>query len=221
MIPIFDLDDTLYPERTFVESGFLAVAEMLEATYGWDKQASLSHMLDVLKMQGRGAVFNELLLSKQQFSDKLVKRCRQTYRQHEPRIALFPVAKKFLDANRGRPMYLVTDGNKNVQANKVRVLGIGPYFKKVFITHRYGLRNAKPSVYCFELIRQAEGCTWADMVYVGDNPAMDFVNLNLLGALTVRVQTGEHRSVLARPGYDAQISIPDLEDLPEVLAAHF
>lgn len=220
MISIFDLDDTLYPECTFVESGFLAVADMLEATYGWGKQASLSHMLEVLKVQGRGAVFNELLRSKQQFSDNLVKRCLQTYRQHEPRIDLFPAAKKFLDANRSRSMYLVTDGNKNVQANKVRALGIEPYFKKIFITHRFGLRNAKPSIHCFELIRRAEGCSWNDMVYVGDNPAKDFVNLNPLGVLTIRVQTGGHRSVVARPGHDAQITIPDLFSLPDALVAY-
>ena len=51
------------------------------------------------------------------------------------------------------------------------------------------------------------------MVYVGDNPAKDFVNLIPLGMKTVRVLTGHHKDVVARPGFDAEITIPDLDQL--------
>lgn len=217
MIPIFDLDDTLYPERTFVESGFKAVAAMLASKFSWDKQQSLSHMLDTLQQNGRGAVFNDLLRSHGLMSARLVQDCVQTYRQHLPEISLPPASRTLLDANRGRNMYLVTDGNKDVQARKVRALGLDPYFKKVFITHCFGVRNAKPSTYCFDLIRKIEGCAWSDMAYIGDNPAKDFVNLNPLGVLTVRVMTGEHAGAMAMPGFDARVRIERIEDLPSIL----
>lgn len=217
MIIIFDLDDTLYPEHTFVESGFQAVADMLTNTYGWNKQSSLNQMLNTLKVQGRGSVFNELLQSKQCFSKKLVHRCLQTYRQHKPNIMLLPEAKETLNNLHNHSLYLVTDGNKNVQANKIEALKIEPFFKKVFITHRYGINHAKPSVYCFDLIRKLEKCNWSDMAYVGDNPAKDFVNLNPLGMLTVRVLTGEHSKVVAKLGFDAKIQIPKVADLPSTL----
>ena len=217
MILIFDLDDTLYSERSFVVSGFAAVAEMLEDLYGWDKSASLSEMLSILAEKGRGAVFNELLAKKQRQSENLVRRCLQTYRQHKPKIALDPEAKALLESKAGSSMYLVTDGNKNVQANKVRALGIEKYFKKVFITHRYGIHNAKPSVYCFDLIRKLERCSWNEMAYIGDNPGKDFVNLNPLGVLTIRVLTGEHANVNAPPSYDAKSSIPGIGHLQSAL----
>ena len=217
MIPIFDLDDTLYPERTFVESGFRAVTEMLKTIYGWEPEDSLRHMLDVLEMHGRGAVFNELLESKKMFSTRLVRHCLQVYRQHSPRIALYSEAQAILDAYRDRPMYLVTDGNKNVQAKKVHALGIEPYFRRVFITHRYGVRNAKPSVYCFDLIRKLERCEWSDMAYVGDNPAKDFVNLTPLGVRSIRVLTGEHRNVKAKPHFEATLTISNLSELLSLL----
>jgi hypothetical protein len=38
MILIFDLDDTLYPEHTYVESGFSAVAKHLQLQRGWDAE---------------------------------------------------------------------------------------------------------------------------------------------------------------------------------------
>jgi putative hydrolase of the HAD superfamily len=217
MILIFDLDDTLYSERSFVVSGFAAVAEMLEDLYGWDKSASLSEMLRILAEKGRGAVFNELLAKRQRQSAGLVRRCLHTYRFHKPNIVLNPEAKALLESKTGSPMYLVTDGNKIVQANKVRALMIEKYFLKVFITHRYGIRNAKPSVYCFDLIRQLERCSWNEMAYIGDNPRKDFVNLTPLGVLTIRVMTGEYANVNVLPKYDAKFNIPSIGHLQSVL----
>jgi putative hydrolase of the HAD superfamily len=116
------------------------------------------------------------------------------------------------------PLYLVTDGHKIVQQKKVTALGIEPQFQKIFITHRYGLRNAKPSTYCFDLIRKRERCQWADLVYVADNPAKDFVNLNKLRVRTVRVLTGAHKSTRAKKGHDARYTISNLSHLRQILS---
>ena len=51
------------------------------------------------------------------------------------------------------------------------------------------------------------------MVYVGDNPAKDFINLNKLGMPTVRVLTGVHASAAAQPGFDAKYTISKLTEL--------
>jgi putative hydrolase of the HAD superfamily len=59
------------------------------------------------------------------------------------------------------------------------------------------------------------------MVYVGDNPAKDFVNLNAMGSLTVRVRTGAHAQVEAQTGYDAQHTIQDLSHLSLLLDQAF
>lgn len=216
MIPIFDLDDTLYPERSFVESGFRAVARWLEHQFGWDVNESLVTMLRTLEVQGRGAVFDTLLASNGVASACLVNRCVHVYRHHTPDISLHPIAKELLGTLKG-PIFLVTDGHKIVQENKVRSLGIEKDFKKVFITHRYGICNAKPSIHCFEIIRRMEKCDWSDMAYIGDNPAKDFVNLTPLGVRTIRVLTGEHRNVKAKPGYEATQVISGLEELPILL----
>ena len=217
MIPIFDLDDTLYPERSFVESGFNAVASMLASKFGWEERQSKIHMMGTLRLKGRGSVFDELLRSRRAYTAKLVQLCVQTYRQHRPEISLYLAAQKFLKENQGRAMYLVTDGNKNVQANKIKALGLEPFFKHIFITHRFGIHHAKPSTYCFSLIREIEKCSWNDLAYIGDNPAKDFVNLNPLNVMTIRVKTGEHAEVKAKNGFDARVHINTIENLSSIL----
>jgi putative hydrolase of the HAD superfamily len=217
MVLIFDLDDTLYEELTFVNSGFRAVARWLEAQFTWDRARSYRDMVEVLEKEGRGLVFDRLLERHGPCTRSLVSDCVRVYRHHRPQIRLFAAARDLLPKLTKIPLYLVTDGHKIAQANKVAALGIQCRFRKVYLTHRYGLGHAKPSTLCFERIRARERCRWEEMVHIGDNPAKDFVNLTPLGVRTVRVLTGIHRDVVARPGYDAACRIPDLSYLPGVL----
>ncbi|WP_218353240.1 HAD family hydrolase [Alteromonas lipotrueiana] len=212
MIYIFDLDDTLYDERQYVESGFKAVARFAKQQWGLNEQDSLKSMIGILDNEGRGAVFNRWLALFNLDSKTNIKRCLSVYRMHQPDINM-PEAHSELLHRLPKPLYLVTDGNKIVQHNKVKALGIEPLFKRVFITHRFGTRHAKPSIHCFEIIKQTEDCAWHDMVYIGDNPAKDFVNLNKLGMHTVRVLTGVHRDVPAKKGFDASVVINSLLQL--------
>lgn len=210
MVLVFDLDDTLYEERTYVESGLRAVAEFGEGKYGWGSEFSFRFMVEILNRVGRGAIFDHWLMQYGRYSKALTKKCVDVYRHHTPSLHLFKSAKQLLPHLKKYPMYIVTDGHKLVQEKKVEALGIESQFSYIFLTHRYGLRNAKPSTYCFELIKKREKCQWEDMLYVGDNPAKDFVNLNRLRMTTVRVLTGGYRSRMAAEGYDAQFTIPDL-----------
>ena len=218
MVLIFDLDDTLYDESTYVESGFRAVAERFERERGWNARESLATMLRILARDGRGAVFDRWLESYGARTASLVSTCVRVYRHHRPSIRLRAGVDELLERlGRSHRLYVVTDGHKVAQARKVEALGLDAWIEKAYITHRYGVRNAKPSTHCFELIRRRERCAWSEMVYVGDDPAKDFVNLNPLGVHTVRVRTGRHASVRAAPGYDARHTIPDVDHIEALL----
>ena len=218
MILIFDLDDTLYDERSFVISGLRAVAHHGEAEFGWDAGTSLHFMTGVLESKGRGRIFDDWLGAHGKCTRGRVNECVKIYRHHRPVLSLFPAARAVLDRYGSvLPLYLVTDGHKIVQRNKVDALGLWPHFRRVLITHRFGRHNAKPSTHCFERIRESERCHWPDLIYVGDNPSKDFVNLNRIGARTVRVLTGVHRDRKASPEFDAQHTIADLNELPRLL----
>ena len=213
MILVFDLDDTLSDELTYVRSGFRAVAEWGELNYGLDRHASYRTLCRVLADHGRGRVFNIWLDGK-----GCVRNAVREYRHHDPEIALWPEADYALTHTAAFPAFVVTDGHKVVQANKIAALGIAGRFTDVYLTHRYGRHHAKPSPYCFDLIRKRAGCHWTDIVHVADNPGKDFVGLNTLGVRTVRVLTGQHKNVQPPPGSEAQFRISSLRLLPNLLA---
>jgi putative hydrolase of the HAD superfamily len=216
MIPVFDLDDTLYDELTYVHSGLRAVAAWGEEQLGWPADGSYDTMAHLLVTEGRGRIFNQWLSGRASAREAV-----RVYRHHTPQIQLWSAAARALDALQDHALYMVTDGHKGVQARKIAALAIDPRFRHAYITHRYGFAHAKPSPHCFSLIRQRERCEWSDMIYVGDNPAKDFVALNTLGMKTVRVLTGQHRDVVAKPGFDARYRIQDLDELFPLLTSLF
>ncbi|KUM52406.1 HAD family hydrolase [Rheinheimera sp. EpRS3] len=216
MILIFDLDDTLYDERQFVESGFRAVADMAQQRWQLDAATSFQRLCQLLDSQGRGRIFDDWLAPYNLAGKTNISACVHRYRLHKPQLTLPQAHRQMLQSLPG-PLYLVTDGHKIVQQNKVQALGLAPYFKRIFITHRFGVKHAKPSTHCFELIQKAEQCRWQDLVYIGDNPAKDFVNLNKKGAGTIRILTGCHKDVQAKPGYDAKTRLHTLTELMPLL----
>lgn len=210
MIVIFDLDDTLYNERIYVEGGIRSVASFGAERFGWDREVSFNFMIDILDREGRGSIFDKWLAINDRYSKTLVRECVRIYRHHSPQLQLFPETVELLPALSKYPLYLVTDGHKVVQQKKIQSLNLSPLFRHIFITHRYGICHAKPSTYCFNKIREREKSQWHQMVYIGDNPAKDFVNLKPLGVHTVRVLTGVHRKTQAQPDYEAHQIIENL-----------
>ena len=212
MILIFDLDDTLYPEIEYVKSGFLAVANELNHLFKWPVTESFNFMLKTLDEKGRGSVFNDLLHYHGKLSKKNVKNCINKYRHHKPNIFLSDDVKSVINYFPSNK-YVVTDGHKIAQGNKVEALGISSFFKHVYITHRYGINNSKPSVHCFDLIKKREKCEWSEMCYIGDNPNKDFVNLKPLGINTIRIKTGIYDSAKIPDHLEADIVISDLNEI--------
>ncbi len=214
MIVAFDLDDTLYPERTFVESGFRAVAEHLHRRWQLDPDEALRRMHETLSSNGRGRQFDDLVdhfeLGRRQSVAELVR----IYRRHEPDIEPYPEAVGALDRLRDHRLYLVTDGHRIVQANKLAALGLADRFEHAYLTHRYGIAHRKPSTYVFELICRRERCRPADIVYVGDDPTKDFVGLRPHGFRTIRVMTGRFAKTHAQPGHEAEREVATMAAVP-------
>lgn len=220
MILVFDLDDTLYDEATFVDSGFDAVAHLLSPTLGASAHELHERMRDLLAEYGRGQVFDRLLDEHAVADPDVVAACVAAYRSHIPAITLAAPVRDMLaalSARPGQPLYLVTDGDPGVQGRKIEALGLAPYFAETYRTWSFGRAAGKPSLHCFELIREREHCSWADMVHVADDPSKDFVSLRKVGARTIRVHTGRCAAVEAAPGFDAAQHADTVTDVPTLL----
>jgi len=214
MILVFDLDDTLYDEKQFVYSGFLEVANWISEMSKTSSNIIYESMVKDLSVNGRGEVFNNALKKYFHITKKNIKKCISIYRLHKPRINLEKdVVDLLMELGKTYKLYIVTDGNKIVQNNKIKYLGVEKYIKKAFITYRYGLTASKPSLKCFEIIKNIEKINWQELVYIGDNPNKDFVNLNKVNAITIRVLQGDYANIEVTNEYDAKFKIDKLTDL--------
>lgn len=217
---IFDLDDTLYAERDFAVSGFRAADAWAAAELGLSGLAAdMERLLDAGHL---GTLFGIVLEARlgprcSAHLDQLV----AAYRDHTPQIALFEESRAALDHFAGRArLGLITDGTVDVQARKVAALGIGARFDEIVFTHQRGGREgAKPNPWSFEHVATRLGRPGDRFVYVGDNPAKDFVAPNALGWTSVQVRrpTGIHRGKPVAAGGAPHIVIDSLVELAEAI----
>lgn len=212
---VFDLDDTLYPELSYVHSGFRAVAAFLGPLLGVSADTVTAALIADEAASGRGQLFDNLLRRYGRWSKALVAKCLNTYRQHRPQLQLHPDAERCLARFAGYPLYLVTDGHKEVQARKVAALHFPAPVRHAYLTNRYGRHRAKPDPHVFQLICQREGVAPGEVIYVGDNPRKDFVGIKPLGFKTVRILRGNYAHLPADETHEAHRRIYSLDELTE------
>lgn len=213
MILVFDLDDTLYDEFSYVTSGMKAVAAFISEEYNFSRSEVNKVLMSELSTKGRGKVFDETLNKLGCYSKKNVHRCLRVYRSHNPSIELSSEGKRCLERFQSVPKYLVTDGNKWVQQRKINALKISHYFKKTYRTYQYGLQYSKPSTWCFQRICKLEGVKPGELVYIGDNPNKDFVNLKKEGFKTIRLRRGMFKDVNLGLAYEAHFEVKSLDEI--------
>jgi len=216
---VFDLDDTLYPERQFALSGFRAAGAWAREQYGVEGLAE--EMADLLDSGHLGAVFKiSLGRANPDYSEAELAQFIESYRNHTPEIQLYEDAGPALGfaATLG-PIGLITDGTHRVQRSKVQALGIAPHFSEIIYTNELGGREFhKPHPRAFELMEARLGGDGVQLVYVGDNPSKDFVTPNARGWRSVQIERDQrihHNAPVADGGapHDLVHSLGELVSL--------
>jgi putative hydrolase of the HAD superfamily len=220
LVVVFDLDDTLYDEMTYVKSGFKAVAQYVGKEFNLSKKILFKQLVAALE-DGRGTIFDAVLKRNNIYTKKTVKKCLSIYRNHKPDIKLSKEGRDCLLRFKDYPLYIVTDGNKLVQYNKIKALKIEKLVKFYFITHRYGKGCSKPSPYCFNKICKKEGVTPENVVYIGDNVTKDFVGIKPLGFRTIHILTGQYSDIKRPDSYQADMKISSLNELTKEILHNF
>lgn len=182
----FDLDDTLYPEYDFVVSGYRAVAELLPQS---DRQRAFEVM-----SQAYDAGVNpfDALVAATDCTVPIADMV-DAYRYHKPTLRLEPTVRMALQRlkDAGVGLALITDGRTATQRNKIEALGLDGFFgNQIYISEAE--RVDKTCTQSFERVMATFPAE--RYVYVGDNPAKDFVAPNRLGWLTVCLR-GTDRNV--------------------------
>lgn len=217
MILIFDLDDTLYEELSYVRSGFRAVANYFSDVIKVDKDTLYDELYKQVLIS-RNNVFDIVFSKYRKVTKANIKSIVSVYRRHIPKITLYPDAARCLERFKDYKKYIVTDGNKEVQYKKYLYLDIYTQINKVFISHRYGIENIKPSPYIFLKLSEKLKVLPSDIIYIGDNPNKDFIGIKPFGFKTVRVNRGMFHNIFLSDAHEAHITINTLDELtPDLL----
>jgi putative hydrolase of the HAD superfamily len=168
---VFDLDDTLYPERDFEKSG-------IEYVYNYFEIKHIS--LDSILNNRKNWIDQIINVTNKVITIQMV---LDLYRCHLPSIELYKDSKVFLDMllSNGYEMSLITDGRSITQRNKLKALGIESYFKNIVISEE--VNSEKPSEYNFNLVMNNK-CR-ENYIYIADNPQKDFITPNKLDWTTI------------------------------------
>lgn len=172
---IFDLDDTLYSEKEYVKSGYKAVSDYLGGGY----ENKLWHFFE----KGKPAI-DELLrmLGRVDEKDNVL----TVYRLHKPDIHPYSGVVEMISElkARGIKVGIITDGRPGGQRNKLAALDLD--VDDVIVTDELGgVQFRKPCDIAFRILLTRWRFNPADVVYVGDNPAKDFLAPQQLGIRSV------------------------------------
>jgi len=213
MLLIFDLDDTLYEEITFVKSGFKAVAKYLAKKYNLETDELFNNCLKILNKEGRVQVFNILLKEYKLYSKNEVLNCIKIYRYHKPDIKLYDDALRFLNKNSKSNIYVVTDGNKIVQRNKIMALNLDNFVKRAYPTRQFGIKYEKPSPHVFLKIANLEKLCPSQIIYFGDNPYKDFCGIKPIGFKTIRIKRGQFSEIVLDKEHEAHLTFNNFDEI--------
>lgn len=213
---VFDLDDTLYPEIQYVESGFLAVAPVLSCWLGLSKEQVIFELWEEFH-HDRSRVFDSLLKRYGFWESGKASLLITLYRSHLPRLKLFPDAEEILTWLNQKPVKIgiLTDGYVFVQRQKIRALRLEYWMDEIIYTDMLGREFWKPHIRPFEILLEKLKCLPSRTVYVGDNPLKDFYGARQAGIHTIHIKraNGFYSEVNVPPGYEADLTVYSLLDI--------
>lgn len=187
---LLDLDDTLYPERTYFESGLAAVADFVAGDDPAERCAWRRRLFADLRDHGRDGALERIPVPAGKRAEGWRAALLQVYRNHKPEIAPFPDVDGFIARARleGRRLALVAGGKSCEAWRKVLALGLLRRLDAVVCADDLDASAGSPTPFlaAAELLGAApEAC-----VYVSDDASKDFIAPNQLGMVTVQVRRG-------------------------------
>jgi putative hydrolase of the HAD superfamily len=213
---VFDLDDTLYPEREYTLSGLTAAGEVARQRFrleGFGADA-----IALFNAGQRGTLFQQVLAQRayEDTGGLIVETLLSAFRHHLPTIRMFPDVAEVLPRMRTVcRLALLTDGYLPPQRRKVEALGLQNMFDPIVYTEELGREHWKPSHRPFELVESLCGVRPERYVYIGDNPRKDFLAPRARGWDTVRVRRDdtEHSGVEGAQDDQAHVQVANFYEL--------
>ncbi len=213
---VFDLDDTLYLQRHYKESGFIAVADWLEIQLNINPKVTSSHLAEILNEFGPSYQYMfDRLIERMDLESTLLPRLIKVFLNHKLSISCYDEVTLLLPYLAKRyKLGLLTDGNHEVQRKKIEALHLEHIFNEIVLSDT--LKLSKPDTYLYKIFEEKFGCFPRNLVYIGDNPKKDFIEAKNRGWQTIRILKGEYADITTNIIYDAQLKIHSLSELFDI-----
>ncbi len=183
---IFDLDNTLYPEIGYVQSGFWAVAEFLSVKIGVKAEKIFADLMGSFEKHGRGKNFDYLV---EKYLNVKKEELIKIYRGHLPKIELKESTWQCLEnLKKNHTICLLTNGWPEVQKQKVKALGLEKIFDKIFYAQEDGEEFKKPHPKAFERIIEYYKFNPEEILMIGDDEEADMMGASRVGMQTFWVK---------------------------------
>jgi putative hydrolase of the HAD superfamily len=184
---VFDLDDTLYPYRAFLRSGFTAVGARLAAERGLSAPAVVRCLRDALRTPQRGRELQRLC---EQFAlpVDLIPMLKTTMRHHAPSLRLPGASRLVLTELRARwRVGVLTNGDPVVQRRKTEALRLGSFVDVVVFACECGDGFGKPAPQTFHTVLDRLEARPEAAVFVGNDVQADMMGASSVGMRTIHV----------------------------------
>jgi putative hydrolase of the HAD superfamily len=185
---LLDLDDTLYAERTYFESGLAAVADFVAGDAPDERCAWRRRLFADVRDNGRSGALDRIPPPEGQSRDGWRAALLHVYRTHAPELTAFADVDAFFARARlnDRRLGLVTDGKSCVQWRKLQALGLEARLDAVVCSD--DIDTAKPALEPFLAAAARLGVAPRSCIYIADDPSKDFIAPAQLGMGTIEVR---------------------------------
>ena len=168
---LFDLDDTLYDQRQFLDGAWRAVAARA-ALDGVDPDRFESALRDLTTHGSDRGHIIDLALARVEASSVAVPTLVAAFRSHAPEhLDPYPgVTDALNDLSKRVPLGLISDGDPVTQRAKLAALGVARYFTSVVLSDEHGRAHRKPDPLPFRRALAELGVEAHDAVTIAASP---------------------------------------------------
>lgn len=195
---IFDLDDTLLDTSRLLvpQAEREACAAMIEAGLNGDIEGCLKQRKNLIKQNVRTHIFEAIIgqiglkVSSKALDVADIGRRAFYEREVENHISLEPEVLQLLERMQAKyELFLVTAGSLKTQRQKVEILKIEKFFKKIIYVD---LQSGETKSKAFEEVSQLTGAPKLKILSVGDRIDTDIAVAKSLGMKACLVTRGEY-----------------------------
>lgn len=203
----FDLDGTLYDDRQYIRAGLENAADLLAERTGAELHDEIIDLY--FEKNIREKTFDHIL-EQYDLPPELLPDLVEAYHDNDTDLQTYQEVPSVLDYLSNKYQLGLITGGKNGH-DKIKRLNLNQYFDQVLITPELGMSKSQPEPFKHTL--DTLSVTPTEVVYVGDNPKLDFVHPNRLGMFTVRVKRGIHADDDAKGPSEPDFQVDNLEQV--------